>query len=76
MAEPPPNEVVVGLPTWTTPSYTQTVIGKKSYLSDDLDEFRGIPFGQVTKRWEHAKLHARLPYDVFDATKNGYVFVK
>ncbi|KAH8658585.1 Alpha/Beta hydrolase protein [Ilyonectria robusta] len=71
MAEPPPNEVVVGLPTWTTPSYTQTVIGKKSYLSDDLDEFRGIPFGQVTKRWEHAKLRTRLPYDVFDATKNG-----
>ncbi|KAH6995320.1 Alpha/Beta hydrolase protein [Ilyonectria destructans] len=65
------NEVVVELPTWTTPSYIQTVVGKKSTLSDDLDEFRGIPFGEVTKRWEHAKLRTRLPHDIFDATRNG-----
>ncbi|KAH7176261.1 Alpha/Beta hydrolase protein [Dactylonectria macrodidyma] len=70
-AEHSAKEVVVELPTWTATSYNQKVVGKKSSLSDDLDEFLGIPFGEVTKRWEHARLRTRLPHDVFDATKNG-----
>jgi hypothetical protein len=67
------KEVTVNLPTRTAISYIQTVVGKKSTLSDHLDEFQGIPFGEVTKRWEHAKLRTHLPRDIFDATKNGYV---
>ena len=67
------NGVIVELPTLTTPSYIQTVVGKGSSLSDDLDEFRGIPFGEVNKRWEHAKLRTHLPHNVFDATNDGYV---
>ncbi|KAL5355559.1 Alpha/Beta hydrolase protein [Aspergillus floccosus] len=65
------KEVVVELRTWTTPSYAQRVVGKRSAFSDNLDEFRGIPFGEVTKRWEHAKLRPCLPHDMFDATKDG-----
>ncbi|KAF2966150.1 hypothetical protein GQX73_g7433 [Xylaria multiplex] len=67
------ERVVVELPTWTAPSYMQAVVGKKSSLSEDLDEFRGIPYGEVPKRWEHSKLRTHLPQDVFDATKNGPV---
>ncbi|CAH0057482.1 unnamed protein product [Clonostachys solani] len=65
------REVLVDLPTRTTPRYTQTVVGKKSELSADLDEFRGIPYGQVSKRWEHSRLRTHLPQNSFDATKNG-----
>jgi hypothetical protein len=70
------NGVIVELSTLTTPSYIQRVIGKSSSLSDDLDEFRVIPFAEVTKMWEYAKLRTHLPRNVFDATKDGYVLHK
>jgi hypothetical protein len=70
------RKVLVNLPTRTTPRYTQTVVGKKSELSADLDEFRGIPYGQVSKRWEHSRLRTHLPQNLFDATKNGYAYIK
>ncbi|KAF5482670.1 Lipase 3 [Colletotrichum aenigma] len=57
--------------TTTNPVFTQTIIGKKSALSEDVEEFRGIPYGYVSRRWEHSRLRDRLPNEVFDATKNG-----
>ncbi|KAE8141280.1 alpha/beta-hydrolase [Aspergillus pseudotamarii] len=69
--EPLAQNVVVELPTFTTPRYTQKVTGKRSPLSDDLEEFRGIPYGEVTKRWEHARIRTCLPHNDFDATENG-----
>lgn len=71
--KPLAQKVVVELPTFNTPPYAQKVTGKKSPLSDDLEEFRGIPYGEVTKRWEHARIRTRLPHNDFDATENGYV---
>ncbi|KAL5601617.1 hypothetical protein FOBRF1_009150 [Fusarium oxysporum] len=65
------NRVVLELPTLSMPPCIQKVVGKRSPLSDDLEEFRGIPYGKVTKRWEHASLRYRLPLDVLDATKDG-----
>jgi hypothetical protein len=64
--------VSVSLPTWTQPSTTQTVVGKRGFI-DEIEEFRGIPYGKVHGRWQHAVLLDRLPQDVFDATHNGYV---
>ncbi|KAH8659774.1 Alpha/Beta hydrolase protein [Xylariales sp. PMI_506] len=61
----------VHLPTWETRSYLQTVVGKPSPISPDLEEFRGIPYATVPGRWEHSQLRTRLPRDIFDATKNG-----
>ncbi|KAE8154357.1 alpha/beta-hydrolase [Aspergillus avenaceus] len=69
--ESPVQKVVVELPTFSTPRHTQTVNGKRSHLSDDLEEFRGIPYGEVTKRWEHGRIRTRLPHDDLDATENG-----
>ncbi|KAL0936819.1 para-nitrobenzyl esterase [Colletotrichum truncatum] len=73
--QPPPvdRDVIVRLPTQTTPSYVQTVIGKKSYLSEDVDEFRGIPYGEVSQRWTHSRLRTHLPQDEYDAAKDGPV---
>ncbi|EMT74675.1 Para-nitrobenzyl esterase [Fusarium odoratissimum] len=65
------NRVVLELPTLSMPPCIQKVVGKRSPLTDDLEEFRGIPYGKVTKRWEHASLRYRLPLDVLDATKDG-----
>lgn len=62
---------IVRLPTSSVPSQIQTVIGKRSTISDDIEEFRGIPYAQVPGRWEHSCLRDRLPRDIFDATKNG-----
>ncbi|KAI9147081.1 Para-nitrobenzyl esterase [Paramyrothecium foliicola] len=59
------------LPTYSVPSYAQTIVGKQSPISDDVEEFRGIPYGHVPGRWEHSRLRDRLPSDTFDATKNG-----
>ncbi|KAH7139897.1 para-nitrobenzyl esterase [Dactylonectria estremocensis] len=61
----------VQLPTWEAHSHLQTVVGKPSPVSPDLEEFRGIPYGTVNERWTHSLLRTRLPDDVFDATKNG-----
>ena len=62
--------VEVVLPTQTSPSYQQRVIGKASDIPG-IDEFRGIPYGIVPARWQHALLRDRLPQDVFYATHNG-----
>lgn len=67
----PEMKAVVWLPTWESPAFAQTIVGKASSVSPDLEEFRGIPYGTVTARWEHSQLRTRLPRDVFDATKNG-----
>lgn len=66
------DRVSVLLPTWTQPSITQTVLGKRGVING-IEEFRGIPYGRVPERWQHAILLDRLPEDVFDATHNGYV---
>ncbi|KAL5591976.1 hypothetical protein FOVSG1_010865 [Fusarium oxysporum f. sp. vasinfectum] len=62
---------VVRLRTSSIPSYFQTIVGKRSPISDDIEEFRGIPYARVPGRWEHSQLRDRLPQDVFDATENG-----
>ncbi|KAH8666578.1 para-nitrobenzyl esterase [Xylariales sp. PMI_506] len=67
----PERAAIVELPTWTQPSYVQTIVGKTSPLSADLEEFRGIPYGIVNGRWEHSQLRTSLPQDIYDATKNG-----
>ncbi|KAM3508698.1 hypothetical protein MY11210_006617 [Beauveria gryllotalpidicola] len=65
----PTRAPIVHLPT---PSgHVQTVIGRRSVISEEIEEFRGIPYAQVSRRWEHARLRDQLPRDVFDATKNG-----
>ncbi|EEA26286.1 hypothetical protein TMatcc_005453 [Talaromyces marneffei ATCC 18224] len=64
------DRVSVSFPSWTEPPITQTVIGKRGYI-DEIEEFRGIPYGKVPGRWQHAVLLDRLPQDTFDATKNG-----
>jgi hypothetical protein len=70
----PEEAAIVYLHTLTTPSYIQTLVGKPSAQSSDIEEFRGIPYGTVSSRWEHSQLRTHLPQDVFDATRNGYVF--
>ncbi|KAH8595312.1 Alpha/Beta hydrolase protein [Bisporella sp. PMI_857] len=69
--ETPERVAIVALPTTRVPSYIQTVVGKQSSISNDIEEFRGIPYAHVTGRWEHSQLRDRLPRDIFDATKNG-----
>ena len=67
----PEWDAIVKLPTLSSPSRIQTVVGKQSALSPDIQEFRGIPYGCVPARWEHSSLRTCLPQDVFDATRNG-----
>ncbi|KAJ5320723.1 carboxylesterase [Penicillium atrosanguineum] len=55
----------------TTPSYVQRVVGRKSSLSQDIDEFLGIPYGIIPARWEHSILRQCLPQDTFDASSSG-----
>ncbi|CVK84970.1 uncharacterized protein FMAN_01892 [Fusarium mangiferae] len=62
---------VVQLPTASVPSRIQSVVGKRSPISDDIEEFRGIPYACVPGRWEHSRLRDCLPCDIYDATKNG-----
>jgi len=71
MANSSTDIVGVTIPTHTTPSYAQKIVGKKSPLSSDVEEFRGIPFGIVPARWEHSTLRDKLPADIFEAFKNG-----
>ncbi|KAJ5554203.1 hypothetical protein N7513_004162 [Penicillium frequentans] len=65
-----PEVVEVVLPTNTVPSYEQRVIGKAAEI-ESVEEFRGIPYGIVPGRWQHALLRDRLPVNIFNATKNG-----
>lgn len=67
----PEQAAIVQLPTISVPSYMQTIVGQQSPISDDIEEFRGIPYAHVPGRWEHSQLRDRLPRDVFDATQNG-----
>ncbi|RMJ05215.1 hypothetical protein CDV36_014106 [Fusarium kuroshium] len=67
----PEQAAVVQLPTNSVPGCIQTIVGKRSPISDDIEEFRGIPYAHVPGRWEHSRLRDRLPRDVFDATENG-----
>ncbi|GLA20986.1 Alpha/Beta hydrolase protein [Aspergillus welwitschiae] len=69
-SSPMSDQVVVIVPTQTSPSHPQRVIGRKSSISG-IEEFRGIPYGTVPARWQHAVLRDRLPQDEFDATRNG-----
>jgi hypothetical protein len=62
---------IVTLPTSTSPEYVQQVVGRKSQLSSDIEEFRGIPYGVVPARWEHSLLRQSLPQDIYDASSNG-----
>ena len=59
------------LPTHTTPSYKQWVVGRKSPLTHELEEFRGIPFGLIPGRWKHSEIRLSLPSDRYDASRNG-----
>lgn len=70
--EPPAKSLpTVRLPTHTFPSYEQLVIGKTSSLTSTIEEFRGIPYGHVPRRWEHSLLRTNLPHDIFDASCHG-----
>lgn len=69
-ASPMPEPLVVTVPTQTSPSHLQRVVGRKSAIPG-IEEFRGIPYGIVPARWQHAVLRDRLPHDLFDATRNG-----
>ncbi|THW59952.1 hypothetical protein D6D19_10178 [Aureobasidium pullulans] len=64
------RKIVVEVPTATTPSRIQVVIGVKSE-TENIEEFRGIPYGQVNARWEHSSVRDSLPSDVFRALQNG-----
>ena len=65
------SDIKVLLPTLTVPSHEQWIIGKTSPLSSDLEEFRGIPFGFVPRRWQHSEIRLSLPSDRYDASQNG-----
>lgn len=65
-----PGLVEILLPTKTVPSYEQRVVGKTAEI-EGVEEFRGIPYGIVPGRWQHALLRDRLPVNIFNATKNG-----
>lgn len=68
----PEMTAVVKLPPLEAHSAFQTVVGKISSISPDLEEFRGLPYGIIPGRWQHSQLRTRLPQDIFDATGNGY----
>ncbi|PYH96659.1 alpha/beta-hydrolase [Aspergillus ellipticus CBS 707.79] len=69
-ATPPQTPCEVLLPSHTTPPSLQRVIGCKSPIAG-VEEFRGIPYGIVPARWQHAQLRDRLPEDIFYARRNG-----
>ncbi|SCO92625.1 uncharacterized protein FRV6_16753 [Fusarium oxysporum] len=68
---PPERAAVVQLPTASVPNKIQIVVGKRSPISGDIEEFRGIPYAHVLGRWEHSRLRDCLPRDTYDATENG-----
>ncbi|KAF2151250.1 carboxylesterase [Myriangium duriaei CBS 260.36] len=65
------TDPVVTLPTADAPGKSQRILGKNSASIQDIEEFRGIPYGIVPGRWQHSILRRSLPSDLFDATKNG-----
>ena len=67
----PEQAPIVQLPVFSDPSYIQTVVGKRSAIDDNIEEFRGIPYAHVPGRWEHSRLRDRLPRDIFDSTEDG-----
>jgi hypothetical protein len=67
----PEQAPVMRLRTSSIPSYFQTIVGRRPPISDDIEEFRGVPYAHVPGRWEHSQLRDRLPRDIFDATQNG-----
>ena len=63
--------VIVEVPTQTAERTIQQVVGQKSWMAD-VEEFRGIPYADVSTRWTHSTVRRKLPSDQFDATKIGY----
>lgn len=58
--------------TVTTSTHPQKIIGRPSSSAPAaVQEFRGIPYGNIPGRWRHSTLRTSLPSDEFDATKNG-----
>lgn len=64
------TQPTVTLHTTSNPSEIQRVVGILSHLPS-VEEFRGIPYGHVSSRWQHSTLRHALPINVFDATKYG-----
>lgn len=64
-------KVVVKVQTQTDERVIQQVVGRKSWMAG-VEEFRGIPYADVSTRWTHSTVRRKLPSDQFDATKNGY----
>jgi hypothetical protein len=64
------STIIVEIPTATIPSRVQVVYGQES-KTNGLEEFRGIPYGRTKARWEHSAVRDSLPFDVFDARRNG-----
>lgn len=63
--------VCVTLRPYSANQTGQVVLGLVSDISDEIEEFRGIPYGTVPGRWQHSRPLSRLPRDVFDATTHG-----
>ncbi len=63
--------IMVTLPSKTAPLIDQQIIGGHSPSSTDVEEFRGVPYGIIPKRWESSTLRDRLPHFIFDATRHG-----
>ncbi|CAK7199018.1 hypothetical protein SEUCBS139899_001686 [Sporothrix eucalyptigena] len=49
----------------------QTVVGMPCPRQPQLEQFLGIPYGDIPGRWQHSTLRTSLPQDIFHATQNG-----
>ena len=65
------EDIKVSLSSNSAPPIVQQIRGIQSPHSSNVEEFRGIPYGIVTKRWESPKLAGHLPSDIFDGTRHG-----
>ncbi|ERF71125.1 hypothetical protein EPUS_09148 [Endocarpon pusillum Z07020] len=65
------EHVKILLPSSSVPPNVQQIVGIRSSHSSDVEEFRGIPYGIVTERWESPKLADHLPCDSFDGSRHG-----
>jgi hypothetical protein len=70
-AQTSPTPPTVKIPTHTLHSHDQLILGRVSALTSSVEEFRGIPYGIVPRRWEHSLLRTSLPKDVFNASHHG-----
>jgi hypothetical protein len=70
-SEPMSRRPAVKMLTQTSNGRDQIVLGKVSASSSEIEEFCGIPYGTVPRRWEHSLLRTSLPADVFDASCHG-----